>query len=118
RRAFCACPCLFFFPAEDGIRDRNVTGVQTCALPIYTSCIRCSIESSARLILVYVGSFHFFRSNTLSRAANISYMDMLALTTGDKIGRASCRERGEMSVGDGAYEQKNVRSEQAEKRAV
>src|SRR5699024_11746156 len=22
--------------AEDGIRDRNVTGVQTCALPIYT----------------------------------------------------------------------------------
>src|SRR5699024_12012573 len=23
--------------AEDGIRDRNVTGVQTCALPIYTS---------------------------------------------------------------------------------
>src|SRR5207249_9197920 len=25
---------LFFFQAEDGIRDRNVTGVQTCALPI------------------------------------------------------------------------------------
>src|SRR5437868_12900347 len=27
----------FFFQAEDGIRDRNVTGVQTCALPICTS---------------------------------------------------------------------------------
>src|SRR5271167_903720 len=26
--------CLFFFQAEDGIRYRNVTGVQTCALPI------------------------------------------------------------------------------------
>src|SRR5699024_10201570 len=26
---------LCFFQAEDGIRDRNVTGVQTCALPIY-----------------------------------------------------------------------------------
>src|SRR5437867_5455017 len=26
----------FFFQAEDGIRDRTVTGVQTCALPIYT----------------------------------------------------------------------------------
>src|SRR5437773_9394084 len=26
---------LFFFQAEDGIRDRDVTGVQTCALPIY-----------------------------------------------------------------------------------
>src|SRR5699024_5275618 len=25
----------FFFQAEDGILDRNVTGVQTCALPIY-----------------------------------------------------------------------------------
>src|SRR5215468_2186338 len=27
-------PVLFFFQAEDGIRDRDVTGVQTCALPI------------------------------------------------------------------------------------
>src|SRR6266705_2176844 len=26
---------FFFFQAEDGIRDRTVTGVQTCALPIY-----------------------------------------------------------------------------------
>src|SRR5205085_11178767 len=26
----------FFFQAEDGIRDLTVTGVQTCALPIYT----------------------------------------------------------------------------------
>src|SRR3712207_7736132 len=25
----------FFFQAEDGIRDIGVTGVQTCALPIY-----------------------------------------------------------------------------------
>src|SRR5699024_11352238 len=25
---------FFFLQAEDGIRDRNVTGVQTCALPI------------------------------------------------------------------------------------
>src|SRR5690606_39830382 len=26
---------IFFFQAEDGIRDFHVTGVQTCALPIY-----------------------------------------------------------------------------------
>ena len=26
---------FFFFQAEDGIRDISVTGVQTCALPIY-----------------------------------------------------------------------------------
>src|SRR5438034_4895372 len=29
---------FFFFQAEDGIRDHCVTGVQTCALPIYQSC--------------------------------------------------------------------------------
>src|SRR5437867_9006482 len=29
-----AAPHSFFFQAEDGIRDRTVTGVQTCALPI------------------------------------------------------------------------------------
>src|SRR5258706_5436923 len=28
---------LFFFQAEDGIRDWSVTGVQTCALPISKS---------------------------------------------------------------------------------
>src|SRR5699024_7869169 len=27
----------FFFQADDGIRDRNVTGVQTCALPIFNA---------------------------------------------------------------------------------
>src|SRR5439155_5926105 len=26
---------IFFFQAEDGIRDGHVTGVQTCALPIF-----------------------------------------------------------------------------------
>src|SRR5690606_41001794 len=31
--AFCAY--VFFFQAEDGIRDFHVTGVQTCALPIF-----------------------------------------------------------------------------------
>src|SRR5699024_11712834 len=30
----CIVLSCFFFQAEDGIRDRNVTGVQTCALPI------------------------------------------------------------------------------------
>src|SRR2546430_4503343 len=28
---------FFFFQAEDGIRDLTVTGVQTCALPIYSA---------------------------------------------------------------------------------
>src|SRR3712207_7111435 len=30
----CICRFIFFFQAEDGIRDIGVTGVQTCALPI------------------------------------------------------------------------------------
>src|SRR3989442_15867784 len=30
---------MFFFQAEDGIRDADVTGVQTCALPIFSVCV-------------------------------------------------------------------------------
>src|SRR5699024_9433074 len=37
----------FFFQAEDGIRDRNVTGVQTCALPISNS--RKAVTSGSSL---------------------------------------------------------------------
>src|SRR3712207_7601776 len=33
--SYCRRGYLFFFQAEDGIRDIGVTGVQTCALPIY-----------------------------------------------------------------------------------
>src|SRR3989475_7417548 len=34
---------VFFFQAEDGIRDLTVTGVQTCALPILSTSLRCSV---------------------------------------------------------------------------
>src|SRR6266581_7214793 len=47
-------PLLFFFQAEDGIRDGRVTGVQTCALPIcaarWTSrsaTARCGVSAPA-----------------------------------------------------------------------
>src|SRR5258707_10196398 len=33
--SMCKCCDFFFFQAEDGIRDIGVTGVQTCALPIF-----------------------------------------------------------------------------------
>src|SRR5438270_12565616 len=48
---------VFFFQAEDGIRDLTVTGVQTCALPIshgvvtgpiFTRAIAMSIHTRAR----------------------------------------------------------------------
>src|SRR5437762_12177818 len=42
---------FFFFQAEDGIRDTSVTGVQTCALPIFgggNTAVDCC-RSSRRL---------------------------------------------------------------------
>src|SRR5690606_40759464 len=39
---------FFFFPAEDGIRDFHVTGVQTCALPISIRRTRRCSSSGAR----------------------------------------------------------------------
>src|SRR5690554_6533601 len=35
------CLVIFFFQAEDGIRDADVTGVQTCALPLFYRCKKC-----------------------------------------------------------------------------
>src|SRR5256885_5016064 len=40
---------LFFFQAEDGIRDYKVTGVQTCALPISTAGTAAWRTSSCRV---------------------------------------------------------------------
>ena len=39
---------IFFFQAEDGIRDYDVTGVQTCALPIYLFIVQRIIESRVK----------------------------------------------------------------------
>src|SRR5438309_7449705 len=43
--------CFFFFQAEDGIRDGTVTGVQTCALPIYSRS-RCDGAPGAAIAQV------------------------------------------------------------------
>src|SRR2546430_13076763 len=42
-----ALACFFFFQAEDGIRDLTVTGVQTCALPIFDAT-RYPVPSATR----------------------------------------------------------------------
>src|SRR5699024_12178956 len=49
----------FFFQAEDGIRDRNVTGVQTCALPISNKWPWTSahIRSGTALVRMSIGRF-------------------------------------------------------------
>src|SRR5246500_2798680 len=38
----CSGSWIFFFQAEDGIRYLTVTGVQTCALPIFTAQTLCA----------------------------------------------------------------------------
>src|SRR5699024_233610 len=84
---------FFFFQAEDGIRDRNVTGVQTCALPI---CPRISIsvfsiESFADPISILIDSadrspiikLYFLRmycmiaSSILSQPTRIDWLDTI-----------------------------------------
>src|SRR2546426_12007828 len=43
---------FFFFQAEDGIRDYKVTGVQTCALPIYVALLRADLVTMAPVDVV------------------------------------------------------------------
>ena len=68
----------FFFQAEDGIRDTSVTGVQTCALPIFPADNQGYVF--ANLAPVRALAARFF-----------------PVMSGDpelqEIGRASCRER-------------------------
>src|SRR5256886_7255881 len=56
--------CIFFFQAEDGIRDLTVTGVQTCALPIFAieiehgadlaDGVRQQLDDGADLVKLYL----------------------------------------------------------------
>src|SRR5260370_23294538 len=57
---------IFFFQAEDGIRDSSVTGVQTCALPI--SHARAELRIRQRLRPFGFGSQSRFFPSVLTRA--------------------------------------------------
>src|SRR5207245_3934801 len=96
--------CLyFFFQAEDGIRDATVTGVQTCALPIsvpLVAFVQMTMRNgTGRPVVVDRGRFSQGTSDPGLRGINTK----VDVGQGEKplqIGRASCRERGEMlSVG-------------------
>src|SRR2546430_5043954 len=57
------CRFFFFFQAEDGIRDLTVTGVQTCALPIYINKPAASLTPFAqarRPFPQFVGTTYWF----------------------------------------------------------
>src|SRR3712207_7600836 len=45
---------FFFFQAEDGIRDIGVTGVQTCALPIYFGFGQLHVAGEEELVAAVV----------------------------------------------------------------
>src|SRR5690554_7465620 len=80
---------FFFFQAEDGIRDADVTGVQTCALPI-SSCSRSSTCSAAAASAD--ARFPLSCSRRCPALAGLFF----AWARGRRrpqIGRASCRER-------------------------
>src|SRR6266516_5452938 len=59
---------FFFFQAEDGIRDRTVTGVQTCALPI------CPDEPHALAPAARHGLEQHWESQALGLAARLDWI--------------------------------------------
>src|SRR5207249_8123966 len=98
---------LFFFQAEDGIRDLNVTGVQTCALPIsIAGSLFSEIEAKAafwqrprRLAPARVTPPPATRvPEAPSDVASMVEGFRLAYSNLQEIGRASCREGGESGV--------------------
>src|SRR5437868_7632004 len=95
---------FFFFQAEDGIRDRNVTEVQTCALPI-CGPVRLTDGPRPDAGLVAVGhpegSVREVRGGPGGCLGVVEDEEDEGLglesEAGDvleEIGRASCRERG------------------------
>src|SRR5690606_41139831 len=89
--------CIFFFQAEDGIRDFHVTGVQTCALPISPG----EQATSAGWVMVQSSSpamQEVFRAIGRLAASSVTVLITGESGTGKEliareIGRASCRER-------------------------
>src|SRR2546425_12860644 len=63
---------FFFFQAEDGIRDKLVTGVQTCALPISVDpWADTRIESEVKARLVAEHEANLTRLGVVSREATV-----------------------------------------------
>src|SRR5205085_3913838 len=98
--------------AEDGIRDLTVTGVQTCALPIsLLGTIGGLVSPDAGRVLLDgtpvtgPGPDRAMVFQAYSLLPRLSLVDNVRVAAGQarpdrsKIGRASCRERVEISVG-------------------
>src|SRR3712207_8632980 len=87
---------FFFFQAEDGIRDIGVTGVQTCALPIWPPPATTTRPTSTGTGGTWPGARPrpgWPRSSHPYKTARRRAVQHDAMTDTDEIGRASCRER-------------------------
>src|SRR5699024_11354962 len=106
-----------FFQAGDGIRDRNVTGVQTCALPIFGAGAQEFGAGEGARGVPAGGGRHLGEADGRVRAGRDLVLgggaERIAGGTGGgsgssrKIGRASCRERVESWEGKCAVSKKN-----------
>src|SRR5690348_7285421 len=76
---------FFFFQAEDGIRDGRVTGVQTCALPIF----KVIIDDIIALYGILPGDWS---NKTPLEISSVPMVMPPAAPPVMEIGRASCRE--------------------------
>src|SRR5256885_11459077 len=76
--------CIFFFQAEDGIRDYKVTGVQTCALPISSGVEIAYNEVTVTRRVFRDGGSEYFINRTPCRLKDIQQLFM-----GTGVGRAS-----------------------------
>src|SRR5262249_58303344 len=100
----CVYVLLFFFQAEDGIRDWSVTGVQTCALPIYMRP-----EHAVEHHFVVAPPQNVYHLDSVFRPHILRRLGVVRRGEQRKIGRASCRERVEMSGGAVSLKGKNRR---------
>src|SRR5256885_3561243 len=83
---------FFFFQAEDGIRDYKVTGVQTCALPIYLFGAFVALLSITAAMLTLTWTL-LLQSRMIMLARQGVAWDGVGQLHFVEIGRASCRER-------------------------
>src|SRR2546430_10603188 len=93
---------FFFFQAEDGIRDLTVTGVQTCALPIWIALPFTTAVSRGSPLVPFRRSRSGPRTGRGETAADRSQSSRqlrLMSRAANKIGRGAGRGRGEISGG-------------------
>src|SRR5438034_4794232 len=84
---------FFFFQAEDGIRDHCVTGVQTCALPIFRSALGDAAKSISEVGPIDPKQWDAFAANLHYCPGDYSNPEAYARSEERRVGK-ECRSRG------------------------